>query len=198
HYEKIADAQDAVARLRRFILDLAVRGKLVPQDPKDEPASELLKRIEEERERLTKAGEIRRRDELPKLAEDECPFLLPPTWTWCRLGRLGWTQTGTTPSKANPEHYGEFIPFIKPGDIYPNYVDYANEGLSEQGIAASGRLAPSGSILMVCIGTIGKCQRVDRACSFNQQINSLSPYGETDSRYLLGACQSEVFQKAAW
>jgi type I restriction enzyme, S subunit len=44
HYEQIADAPDAIARLRRFILDLAVRGKLVPQDPSDEPASELLKR----------------------------------------------------------------------------------------------------------------------------------------------------------
>ena len=51
HYERIADAPDAIARLRRFILDLAVRGKLVPQDPNDEPASELLKRIASQRKR---------------------------------------------------------------------------------------------------------------------------------------------------
>ena len=56
HYERIADAPDAIARLRRFVLDLAVRGKLVPQDPKDEPASELLKRIATEKARLVKAG----------------------------------------------------------------------------------------------------------------------------------------------
>ena len=61
HYERIADAPDAIARLRRFILDLAVRGKLVPQDPNDEPASELLKRIATEKARLVKAGEIRKR-----------------------------------------------------------------------------------------------------------------------------------------
>ena len=60
HYERIADAPDAIARLRRFILDLAVRGKLVPQDPNDEPASELLKRIAKEKARLVKAGEIRK------------------------------------------------------------------------------------------------------------------------------------------
>ena len=60
HYEQIADAPDAIARLRRFILDLAVRGKLVPQDPNDEPASELLKRIAKEKARLVKAGEIRK------------------------------------------------------------------------------------------------------------------------------------------
>ena len=59
HYEKIADAPDAIARLRRFILDLAVRGKLVPQDANDEPASELLKRIAREKARLVNAGEIR-------------------------------------------------------------------------------------------------------------------------------------------
>ncbi|MEY9441690.1 hypothetical protein [Bradyrhizobium elkanii] len=57
HYGHIADAPDAIARLRRFILDLSVRGKLVPQDPNDEPASELLKRIATEKARLVKAGE---------------------------------------------------------------------------------------------------------------------------------------------
>jgi type I restriction enzyme, S subunit len=57
HYERIADAPNAITRLRRFILDLALRGKLVPQDTKDEPASELLKRIAAEKARLVKAGE---------------------------------------------------------------------------------------------------------------------------------------------
>ena len=56
HYERIADAPDAVPRLRRFILDLAVRGKLVDQDPNDEPAAELLKRIAKEKARLVKQG----------------------------------------------------------------------------------------------------------------------------------------------
>jgi type I restriction enzyme, S subunit len=56
HYERIADAPNAITRLRRFILDLALCGKLVPQDTKDEPASELLKRIAAEKARLVKAG----------------------------------------------------------------------------------------------------------------------------------------------
>ena len=51
---------------------------------------------------------------------------------------------------------------------------------------------------MVCIGTIGKCQKIDRECSFNQQINSLSPYVETSSEYLLAACQSDFFQESMW
>jgi type I restriction enzyme, S subunit len=83
HYEQIADAPDSIARLRRFILDLAARGKLVPQDPNDEPASELLKRIEREKARLAKAGEIRKPKPLP--AVDEPPFDLPENWRWTRI-----------------------------------------------------------------------------------------------------------------
>jgi type I restriction enzyme S subunit len=63
HYARIADAPDAIARLRRFVLDLAVRGKLVPQDPKDEPASELLKKIAKERTRYESKASRGRRPE---------------------------------------------------------------------------------------------------------------------------------------
>jgi type I restriction enzyme S subunit len=83
HYERIADAPDAIARLRRFVLDLAVRGKLVPQDANDEPAAELLKRIAAEQARLVKAGEIRKPKPLP--AVDEPPFDLPQNWRWTRI-----------------------------------------------------------------------------------------------------------------
>jgi type I restriction enzyme S subunit len=83
HYERIADAPDAIPRLRRFVLDLAVRGKLVPQDPSDEPAAELLKRIAAEKARLAKAGEIRKPKPLP--AVDEPPFALPQNWRWTRI-----------------------------------------------------------------------------------------------------------------
>jgi type I restriction enzyme S subunit len=83
HYEQIADAPDAVARLRRFVLDLAVRGKLVAQDLGDEPASELLKRIGREKARLAKAGEIRKPK--PLSAVDEPPFDLPRNWRWTRI-----------------------------------------------------------------------------------------------------------------
>ncbi|NQW51428.1 MAG: restriction endonuclease subunit S, partial [Rhodospirillales bacterium] len=79
-YERIADAPDTIGRLRRFLLDLAVRGKLVPQDPKDEPASELLKRIAAEKARLVKAGEIRKPKSLPNV--EEPPFNLPQNWRW--------------------------------------------------------------------------------------------------------------------
>jgi type I restriction enzyme, S subunit len=87
HYEQIADAPDATARLRRFVLDLAVRGKLVPQDPNDEPAVELLKRIAKEKVQLVKAGEIRTAKPIP--APSETPFPIPANWRWSRLAEIG-------------------------------------------------------------------------------------------------------------
>ncbi|WP_205703973.1 hypothetical protein [Candidatus Chloroploca sp. Khr17] len=80
HYDRIADAPDAIARLRRFILDLAVRGKLVPQDPADEPATELLKRIAAEKARMVKG---KKEVELAAI-----PFELPSTWVWAPLGEI--------------------------------------------------------------------------------------------------------------
>ena len=197
-FERVADAPDAIPRLRRLILDLAVRGKLVEQDPNDEPAEELLKRIAAEKTRLLKEGKVKKRKELTNLQESDLPFKIPNYWQWIRLGELGFTQTGTTPTKNNKSLFGNYIPFIKPADIFSTYVDYSKEGLSKAGAKASGRLAGIGSILMVCIGTIGKCQIIDRNCSFNQQINALSPLDKLESRYLLIACKSDFFQKAAW
>ena len=85
HYEQVADAPDAIPRLRRFILDFAVRGKLVEQDPADEPASELLKRVEAEKARLVNAGKIRKKAASDPIMVD-APFDLPRNWAWVSIG----------------------------------------------------------------------------------------------------------------
>ncbi len=86
-YEQVAEAPDAVPHMRRFVLDLAVRGKLVPQEADDEPASELLKRIAAEKARLVKAGEIRKKAaQNPKMVEP--PHELPANWRWVALGTV--------------------------------------------------------------------------------------------------------------
>ena len=100
HYERIADAPDAIARLRRFILDLAVHGKLVPPDPNDEPASKLLERIATEKARLVTAGEIRKAKPLRTVDED-ADFDVPATWLWTRLGIVtSYIQRGKSPKYA--------------------------------------------------------------------------------------------------
>ncbi|HRK20474.1 MAG TPA: hypothetical protein PLX06_01615, partial [Fimbriimonadaceae bacterium] len=88
YFDRISEAPDAVARLRRFILELAVRGKLVNQDRDDEPALELLKRIAGEKERLVKAGEIKPQKPLPLAAGNELSIELPRGWTAAYLADI--------------------------------------------------------------------------------------------------------------
>ncbi|OGC93177.1 MAG: hypothetical protein A2W25_06030 [candidate division Zixibacteria bacterium RBG_16_53_22] len=88
NFEQISEAPDAIPRLRRFILDLAVRGKLVEQNPDDEPAVELLKRIEAEKERLSKAGELRKHHTQP-LDKEQIAFTIPSAWSWTHLAQIG-------------------------------------------------------------------------------------------------------------
>ena len=101
HFDRIAEAPDAVARLRRFILDLAVRGKLVEQDPGDEPAAELLKRIQAEKARLVKEGKLKKGKPSPLVEDTESPFGLPLGWCWVRLETItSYIQRGKSPKYA--------------------------------------------------------------------------------------------------
>jgi type I restriction enzyme M protein len=108
HYERIAGAPDAIARLRRFILDLAVRGKLVPQNPKDEPASILINRISAEKARLVKAGKIRNFVPATTVENDQSEFHLPIGWEWARLGDILTKLTDGTHHSPPNETLGDF------------------------------------------------------------------------------------------
>jgi len=109
HFDRIGEAPEAIPRLRRFILDLAVRGKLVEQDPRDEPAAELLKRIQIEKSRLVQSGEIKKEKPLPAIEVDEIPFALPAKWEWVRLKDItSYIQRGKSPKYAT----GDGLPVI--------------------------------------------------------------------------------------
>lgn len=88
HFDTLFTTEASIDALKQTILQLAVMGKLVPQDPNDEPASELLKRIEQEKARLVKQGKIKKQKPLPPISDEEKPFELPQGWEWCRLGNL--------------------------------------------------------------------------------------------------------------
>ncbi len=107
HFDRLADAPDAIPRLRRFILNLAVRGKLVPQDPNDEPASELLKRIVAEKKRMIEAGEIRKPKVIIPLNEAEIPFMLPANWRWSQIAEIGLLSPR---NEATDDTLASFVP----------------------------------------------------------------------------------------
>ena len=199
-------------QIKKSILQYAIQGKLVEQDPNDEPASVLLEKIKAEKQELIKQGKIKKDKQesyIYKGADnrhyekigletkditDEIPFEIPESWSWCRLGSVGITQTGMTPATSHSEYFGKDIPFIKPADISNLSINYHNEGLSFEGIKYA-RLIKAKSILMVCIGgSIGKCyvNNCDVCC--NQQINTFTPI-LSDFLYFLYLMQSDYFYK---
>lgn len=103
HFDLIAQAPSGVARLRELILTLAVQGKLVPQDPSDEPASELLKKIRTEKDRLIAEGKIKRDKPLAEISNEEKPFELPVSWEWCRLGAVTTYGSSAKAATIKPE-----------------------------------------------------------------------------------------------
>jgi type I restriction enzyme S subunit len=179
--------------LNQAILQEAVQGKLVKQDPKDEPASELLKRIKAEKAKSGKKEKL-----LSPIKPEEIPFEIPENWVWCRLIDVGTTQTGTTPPTANKEFFGKDIPFIKPADISLSGIDYENEGLTLAGLE-EGVLVKADSLMMVCIGgSTGKSNYTNRDVSCNQQINAIKGLCGVSGQFLQYFLQSPYFQKAIW
>ena len=141
-------------RLRRFILDLAVRGNLVKQDPNDEPAAELLKRIQAEKVRLTNEGTLRKEKPLPPVPESEAPFAIPKIWHWARIGTCSLVIEYGTSVKS--DHFENGVPVLKMGDIRDGQVilggqkkcpakskTYRNYFSSDSTCFTTGRIAPN-------------------------------------------------------
>ncbi len=195
HLPRLTTRPEHIQQLRQTILNLAVRGKLVPQESNDGPASELLKRVEKEKERLIKIGRTPKTPFSQEIKISEIPYELPEKWQWVSLKDLGITQTGNTPSKNNPEYFGGYIPFVKPADLTGADINYAGEGISREGLPYA-RLIPNGSILMVCIGSsIGKVNRTTRDICCNQQINTITPFIAECGAFIALSLKSSFFQR---
>ena len=175
-----ANLQNVIKQTKSKILDLAIHGKLVPQDPTDEPATELLKRINPKAE----------------IACDNPQYEnLPNGWCWTTIEEIGEIVTGSTPSKDIEAYYGGNIPFFKPADLEQGiHTASSKDRLTSLGFEQSRKL-PIGSILVTCIGaTIGKTGLtvIEGAC--NQQINAIIPRNVILPHYLYCICISDYMQ----
>jgi len=180
--------------IKKSILQYAIQGKLVEQRAEEGTGEELYQQIQTEKQHLIAEKKIKKEKTLPEIAEDEVPFDIPESWKWCRMSSLGITQTGNTPSKAHPEYQGKDIPFITPGDILDGGICYENQALSIAGMKVA-RICEAGSILQVCIGgSISKVAMTKQRVTFNQQINSITPFC-CDNRYIYYVMMSLYFSK---
>lgn len=193
NFDTLFTTESSIAQLKQTILQLAVMGKLVPQDDEDEAASELLRKIVAEKAKLAKAGLIKKQKAPSSITEEEIPYSLPNGWQWCRLGATGICATGKTPKTGKQSSFGGEIEFIGPGQITPTGKLLASDKtLTEEGVEESTEALP-GDILMVCIGgSIGKSVIADRRVAFNQQINVVRPI-DMPSSYLNSAISTDRF-----
>ncbi len=196
HFHSLFVTESSIDALKQSLLQLAVMGKLVPQNAEDEPAGELLKRIAQEKARLVAEGKIKKQKPLAEIGEGEKPFELPVGWEWARLADLGLTSTGKTPSTGNQDFFDGDVPFIGPGQIsIEGMIRRPEKWLTAAG-AQESTVADPGEILMVCIGgSIGKAAIADRQMAFNQQINSVRVV-LASFRYVFNAVSARWFQQA--
>ncbi|EDV5314021.1 restriction endonuclease subunit S [Salmonella enterica] len=123
HFDTLFTTEASIDALKQTILQLAVMGKLVPQDPNDEPASELLKRIAQEKAQLVKDGKIKKQKPLPPISDEEKPFDLPSGWVWCLFEDVVDIQSGITKGRNLANRKLISIPYLRVANVQRGYLD---------------------------------------------------------------------------
>jgi type I restriction enzyme S subunit len=185
--------------LRKSILQAAVEGKLVTQDKNDEPASELLKRIEHEKACLDKEGKLKRTKPLPPITDDETPYDLPDGWVWCRLGFIGDVRggkripKGMSFSKYPTAHIYIRVTDMKNGTISDQNICYIGEDVFQQ---ISRYTISKDDVYITIAGTIGDCGTVPAkfdGMNLTENAAKLSIFGAYKD-YIVKAIASPLVQ----
>lgn len=178
--------------LKNSILQMAVQGKLVPQDPNDEPASVLLERIREERAKLIKQKKIKaprggesviycgsdgsyyekRGSSEPVCIDDKIPFEIPESWEWARLGSIAYFTGGGTPDKSNPKFWNGKIPWASMKDIHGPVLESTIDSITEDGLASktSISICEPGQLIVSTRLVPGKTIVSGIRCAINQDL----------------------------
>ena len=182
-FDRISDAPDAIPRLRTFVLDLAVRGKVVQQDPSDEPASELLERICSEKMQLMKDGKIRKQAAQQHIGPETIPFSLPNKWIWARLGDVIHLVSG---QHLQPGEYSEQkdggLPYITgPADFGRNGLVITRQAIVKKATAKAGQI-----LLTVKGAGVGKTAVCDLPeVAISRQLMAITAIGWSQKFLLL-------------
>lgn len=181
-------------QLKNSILQQAIQGKLIKQNKEDEPASELLKRIKAEREKLIKSGKIKINKNISAIyrkgnsfyekieneeicIDEELPFEIPKTWEWLRLGELCTIINGFTPLRTNPKFWeNPTISWFTVNDIHSQgrRIKYTKQSINKCALSDnSSRILPAGTVLICCTASVGEYAITEIPLTTNQQFNGL-------------------------
>jgi len=168
HFDTAFDTPDGIKKLRELILTLAMQGKLVPQDPNDQPAGELLKEIAAEKARLIKAGKLKPQKPLPPINPKEIPYQLPSNWQWARLEDL--CEMITDGTHHTPNYVETGVPFLSVKDLSSGFLDFSNTRFisPDEHDELKKRCCPElGDVLLTKVGTTGIAVAVDTEQEFS-------------------------------
>nr|WP_047229466.1 restriction endonuclease subunit S [Pseudomonas brassicacearum] len=198
----LAGAPNGIKKLRELVLELAIRGKLVPQDPSDEPASEFLKRIAEEKARLVTEGKIKKQKALTEIAEEEKPFVLPTHWEWVRLDSLlKKIGAGSTPLGGKQAYVANGVKFLRSQNVWNgglrlNDVAFIPEETHQK---MSGTHVEAGDLLFNITGaSIGRCAAVPSGFdtgNVSQHVTIIRPVSGGTQPFLHVVLVSQLVQQ---
>ena len=203
HFHTLFTTESSIDALKQTLLQLAVMGKLVPQDPSDEPAIELLKRIAEEKTRLVANGEIKRQKPSPDIEKEEAPFSLPSQWLWARLTDCSKQVTDgehLTPPRTSDATQ---IPLVTAKNVRDGYMDYAHTDYVDRTVAEKcwGRCRPEqGDVMVVSVGaTLGRLTVIPttQEMVIVRSVTLIKPLLVL-SEFLALALKSPFSQRAIW
>ena len=192
-FDQFAATPGAVAKMRVLVLQLAVQGNLVSQNPKDEKASILLARIGKTKELLISDRIIRRQETAP-IDGTEVIFSIPQSWIWTRLGEIAEWGSGSTPSRGNSDLYDGGISWLKSGELNDNQaLAESEETVTEKALTTgSFRRNKPGDVLLAMYGaTIGKVAILAEPAVTNQAVCGCTPFDGVFNRYLFSYLLSQ-------
>ncbi|NLW80381.1 MAG: restriction endonuclease subunit S [Desulfovibrionales bacterium] len=198
HFGELYTVKENVAELRKAILQLAVMGRLAPQNPNDPPASELLKEIEKEKQRLVKEGKIKKPKPLPPIKPEEVPYELPEGWEWVRLEKVSTKiHYGYT---ASADHNAQNVRLLRITDIQDNKVDWETvPGCNAKKEDVAQYLLTDNDILIARTGgTVGKSylvQGISVDAAFASYLIRVVPSGCMDVRFIKYFAESPLYWK---
>ncbi len=180
NFDVLFTTEYSIEQLKQTVLQLAVMGKLVKQDPSDEPASELLKKIADEKAKLIKEGKIKKSKPLPEIAEDEKPYEIPQGWIWVYLNNIAWVGTGATPSRTNPSYWNpKEISWLSSGETANDFVNETAEKVSALALKETNlTIYPEGSLIVAMYGqgkTRGQITELNIPVTTNQACAGIIP-----------------------
>jgi type I restriction enzyme S subunit len=154
HFDVLFTTEHSIEQLKQTVLQLAVMGRLVPQNPSDEPASVLLEKIAEEKAQLIADKKIKKQKLLPAITDEEKPFELPNSWEYERIGTFGIVGTGSTPSRSNPDYWqpAEYN-WVSSGETSAFFLNETKEKVSALAIKETNvSLYPAGTLIVAMYG----------------------------------------------